>query len=181
MICYHDTIGLRPVEEEDLVLLARWRNESQTRIMFFTPFLISTSGQKKWYEALLNDHTRTQFMIVRLDNNDTIGTIGLDHIDYRNQNAELGVFIIDPSVRREHLGIAAVHALLGYGFNDLNLRRIYAKVYDFNKPVLDGCPQAGFRREGIARKAAYINGRFHDVVHIGVLREEWLSTQPGEA
>ncbi len=181
MLYYHERVGLRSVEEEDLPLLARCRNDPRTRQMFFTPGLISLSGQRKWYEKLLNDPTRVQFMIVQLEDDATIGTIGLANIDYRNQCAELGVFFVDPSVRRQKLGIEAVHALLRHAFNDLNLNRVYAKVFAFNKPILEGSLQAGFRSEGVARQAAFANGEFHDVVHIGVLREEWRALAMGEA
>lgn len=173
MLTYQGTVGLRPVEVEDLALLVQWRNDERTRTMFFSPFLISTSGQQKWYESLLADPTRAQFMIVQLPDDIPVGTIGLANIDYRNQNAELGIFIIDATVRRRNLGIDAVQALLQHAFRDLNLRRVYAKVYSFNKAVLTGSPQASFKEEGIARQAAFINGEFHDVIHIAVLREDW--------
>jgi len=168
-----DKVGLRPVEEGDLPLLVQWRNRPRTRIKFLAPLLLSVVGQKKWYEALLNDPTRMQFMIVRLEDNVPIGTIGLSHIDYRNQSCEPGSVIIAPSERGQHLAHDAMSILLRYIFYELNLHRAYATVLDFNRNALLGAQALGWKREGVARKAAFVNGEFHDVIYLGLLRKEW--------
>ena len=166
-------IGLRPVEETDLEMLARWRNHPDTRRMFFTPFLLSLDGQKQWYERLLSNPARLQFMVVRLADGKIIGTIGLDHIDYRNQEAQAGSIIIEPEGRGQSYAVDSVTTLIGYVFSELNLHRLYARAFAFNKAALKMGERAGFRVEGIARQAAFVDGEFHDVVLQAVLREEW--------
>jgi RimJ/RimL family protein N-acetyltransferase len=170
-------VGLRLVEEEDLVLLARWRNDPQARPMFSTPLLISDFGQRAWYEALSGDPTRMQFMIVRLADHAVVGTLGLTQIDQRNQSAEGVAGIVDPQERGQELWLDAARVMLRYAFMDLNLHRIYGRVFAHNESMLRVAAKLGYRQEGIARKAAFANGEFRDLILYGVLREEWLELQ----
>jgi len=178
---YGRKVGLRPVEEGDLSLLLHWRNDPQVRPLFFWPFLLSASGQKGWHKALLDDPTRLHFMIVRLADNLTIGAIGLDQIDYRNQTAQLGSMIIAPSERDLGWGTDAALALMRYAFSELNLHRLCGRAYAFNTASIRGCKRGGMKEEGIARQAAFVNGQFHDVVFLAALREEWQENPPPEA
>lgn len=179
MICGHQ-VGLRPVEEQDLPLLVRWRNDPRTRANFLTPCLLSLGSQKKWYEGLSKDPTRIQFMIVRLEDNKPIGTIGLSRIDYRNQSAENGPLLIDPSERDRGLALDAARTTVRYIFKELNLHRITLQVYAFNTASLRMVMRVGMRQEGVLRKAAFVNGEFQDVILLGLLREEWQDEGPGE-
>jgi len=163
---------LRPVEERDLPLLVRWRNNPEDRRLFFSPFLISEGGQKQWYERLLADQARMLFMIDTLEG-EAVGTIGLDGIDWRNQEAELGQFYIDPEVRGRDYPLEATVLIIEYAFDELNLHRLYGAFYDFNRGPMAMAEFFGFRREAVLRQAAFAGGEFHDKVILGLLREEW--------
>lgn len=170
---------LRPVEERDLLLLARWRNDPENRRFFFSPFLINPGGQKKWYEELLADRNRLILMIDMVEGK-TVGMIGLDKIDWRNQEAESGIFLLDPAERGQGYAEEAGMLMIEYAFNELNLHRLYAVIYDFNRGVIEMAKLFGFKQEGVLRQAAFTGGRFHDKVILGLLREEWQSDQVEE-
>jgi len=170
---------LRPVEERDLPLLARWRNDPENRRFFFSPFLINPGGQKKWYEELLADRNRIILMIDTVKGN-TVGMIGLDKIDWRNQEAENGIFLLDPGERGQGYAEEAGVLMINYAFEELNLRRLYAVVYDFNRSVIEMARLFGFQQEGVLRQAAFAGGSFHDKVILGLLREEWQEEQGQE-
>jgi RimJ/RimL family protein N-acetyltransferase len=167
---------LRPVEERDLALLVRWRNNPADRRLFFSPFLISAAGQTKWYAALLVDHSRVLFMIDTLKGQ-TVGTIGLDGIDWRNQEAELGQFYIDPEERGRDYPLEATVLIIEYAFEELNLHRLWGAFYCFNGGPMAMAEFFGFRREAVLRQAAFSGGKFHDKVILGLLREEWRAEQ----
>lgn len=168
-----DRVGLRAIEERDLPLMVRWRNDPRTRPMFYTPFLISVTGQTRWYEALSKDPTREYFIMVRLDDSVPIGAIGLHLIDEHNRDAHAGPIMVDPAERGHSLGADAVTTLLRYAFEDLDLRRLYFELLAGNLATQRLAAKLGLRREAVARKAVFVNGRFHDVVHMALLREEW--------
>ncbi|MBI3732831.1 MAG: GNAT family N-acetyltransferase [Chloroflexi bacterium] len=166
-------VALRPIEDKDLPLLVKWRNDPRSRTRFYSTELIALSGQKKWLENLLNDPTRIQFMITRLEDGVTIGTVGLMRIDHRNQTVRPGPFIMDPAERGAQLGVEALRTILRYAFRELNMQRAYGTVFDFNRSAAMGFEAIGFKREGVARKSVWVDGEWRDAIYMGLLRDEW--------
>jgi RimJ/RimL family protein N-acetyltransferase len=166
-----EKVLLRAVEERDLAQLASWRNDPQNRRFVFTPFLINPCGQKKWFEALLANPNKVLFMV---DNcaGKTVGMIGADHIDWRNQECEGGPIVFDFAERSHGYAEEAMALLFRYVFEELNMHRIYATCYTFN-PVVELMKWFGIQEEGILSQAAYTQGCFHDKVILALLRDEW--------
>ena len=165
------SIILRPIEERDLERIACWRNAADIRPFFFTPLPIYPGGQKKWYEGLASDHSRLMFMIDTLEGK-PVGFIGLNRIDPRNQESEIGPGIVDPSERSHGYAEEAIELLIQYAFEELNLHRLYAACYPFNR-VIELMKLYGFQEEGVLRQAAFTRGKFYDKVVLGLLRDEW--------
>ena len=85
-------------------------------------------------------------------------------------SAELGYWIGEPYWSK---GIAtmAVGLLCDYAFNNLNMEKMFAGIFQGNeasKKVLEKC---GFQLEGVARKAVYKNNKFLDEYRYGKVRE----------
>lgn len=167
---------LRPLERPDLPILAAWRNNPEIRPHFFTPYLITVSGQEKWYDSYLGRGDSVIFMIQLFDTKQCIGMIGLDHIDHRNQSAEYGrTLIADPQQRRHGYARDATLTLLYHAFTDLNLNRVYLRVYADNVAALKFYECCGFKREGLERESLYMGGRFRDLALMSILRREFVS------
>lgn len=172
-----DKIHLRALEERDLELVARWRNDPNNRRFFFTTAVIYPAGQKKWYENLVSDPNRIVFVI---ETNDCrpVGIIGLDKLDRRNQEAEAGPGLLDPAERGQGYIEEAIELLLNYAFEELNLHRVYGACFPFNR-VIGLLKMFGFEQEGVLRQAVFTQGKFYDKVILGLLREEWQSDRSG--
>jgi RimJ/RimL family protein N-acetyltransferase len=91
-------VRLRPVEERDLDQLATWRNDPVNLQYYFSPFLANPGLQNKWYEDLLANPNKVLFMVDTLEGI-PVGMIGVDHIDWLNQECEGGPIVIDPEQR----------------------------------------------------------------------------------
>ena len=63
--------------------------------------------------------------------------------------------------------------LLRYAFAELNLRRVSLSVFEYNPRAMRSYEKAGFVVEGRRRQALNRDGRRWDVIHMGILREEW--------
>ncbi len=174
-------VGLRLVVEEDLSLIARWRDDEQMGSMFYSPSLVSEAHLGKWLREMLGDPARMRFMIQRLEDGVTIGIIGLEHIEYRNQVAELAGLIIDPAERGRGWGSKAVNTLIRYCFSDLNLHRLYARIFSSNLAAQCVAEKVGLQKEGVAHQAVYHNWNYEDIVHMAILREEWKYEPAGTA
>jgi len=165
-------VNLRLVEEGDLPLLARWRNDPENWRWFFNKAPIRLAAQRRWYEDLLSNKSKMLFAICKLSGQ-LIGTIGVDHIDFINQNAEFGNMLIGraESQRKGFAGEAA-GLLIDFCFNHLNLHRLYLYAYEDHAGAIRLYEQCGFKSEGVLRDAQFSEGRFRNVVLMSLLRKE---------
>ena len=79
------------------------------------------------------------FVVIKLENDEMIGTVGLEHINQINKSATLGIMIGEKENRGKGYGEEAINLLLDYGFNYLNLNnnQLYCKIFfSIHKHVL---------------------------------------------
>lgn len=93
-------------------------------------------------------------------------------IDQHNRSAHIGISL-RPSFRGRGLGEDAVRVLCGYGFTVLGLNRLGIETLSDNSAMLRTAERVGFVREGVFRRAAWVNGEFLDEVLLGMLADEW--------
>ena len=67
----------------------------------------------------------------------------------------------------------ALRALIGYGFEHLNLNRIEADIDPLNEASLKTVKRLGFVREGLLRERWIVNGEISDSVIYGLIRKDW--------
>lgn len=171
-----DRIYLKLVEEADLSRIVAWRNTPSIWVNFFNKFPLSLAKQKEWFERLLEDSTRMLFMICSTEENKSLGTIGLDHIDFSNQTAEYGNILIgDQESAGKGYASEATRIILTYCFLRLNINKVYLKVLTENIKAIELYEKNGFVREGVLRDEHFDEGRFKDVVMMSILRKEYFS------
>jgi RimJ/RimL family protein N-acetyltransferase len=64
----------------------------------------------------------------------------------------------------------ALELVVRYAFQELNLHKIYLRVVSFNNRALQLYRTFGFAQEGVQRRHAFVRGRYHDVVLMGLIR-----------
>jgi len=104
-----------------------------------------------------------------------IGHIALHRIRSIDRTAELGIVI----GMRQHLnkgyGTEAIKVLLDFAFREMNLNRVSLTYKDFNLRGQKAYQKAGFQEEGRLREQVYNNGRYWDMVIMGILKKEYLA------
>ena len=165
-------VKLREIEEYDLELICKWRNDWDILKTVFSYLPISLTKQRKWYENYLNDNSVQTFLIQYKDESKPIGTVTLGHIDYKNQNAEIGVMIGESGYRGRGLAKQTLKLLIEYGFKELNLNRLYLQLFEQNETAHQLYKSLGFKQEGVLRNHQFKNGTFCNVLMMGLLREE---------
>ena len=96
-----------------------------------------------------------------------IGNVMYYNIDWRSQEAELGVVIGDRDYWGGGYGREAVSLLVDFIFIHTRLRRIYLHTLDWNVRAQKSFQAAGFRDCGRVR-------RNHRRFHLMEVRREWL-------
>lgn len=63
--------------------------------------------------------------------------------------------------------------LVKYGFETLNMHRIWLRVFEENKGAIHSYEKVGFVHEGMMRDLDYKNGKYHNILIMSVLRQEY--------
>ena len=67
--------------------------------------------------------------------------------------------------------------IVSHGFRELNLNRIELGTFDDNIGMEKLAMKNGFKEEGRSRQAIWKEGRWKDILHFGLLRDEWRDGQ----
>ena len=126
-------------------------------------------------EAWIESHAhafreRERAALANTDSGVLVGAISL-RLDLWHARAELGYWIGLPFWGRGYATEAAV-AMVGYGFKELVLNRIFAHHLARNPAWGRVLEKAGFAHEGLHRGHVLKNGRFEDLHSFAVLRAD---------
>lgn len=166
-------INLTSLSEKNLEQLRQWRNSPELRQYFREYREISEDMQLAWYNKIKNNSNQVDFEIHDLKSpNDLIGHCGLYYINWVYRQAEFGIYIGDTQYRNGGFGSDSLRTLIKYGFEDLNLNRIWAEVYS-NNAALEIYLHIGFKKEGVLRDNVYKNGKYYDSTIISMLKNEY--------
>jgi len=150
-----------------------WLNDSDvTTFQNKGIFPNTIEKQTKYYESLLNNTNEVVFAIIDEETQKHIGCVGLHRIDWVHRSAELGIVIGDRNVWGKKFGKQAWQLISDYGFNVLNLHKIYAIIVAGNVPSCKCAESAGFRRDGNMRDFLYKNGKYMDAHYYSRLRTD---------
>ena len=167
-----ERIYLSPRSTEDAETFTEWMNDFETTdYTGRSGCIMSLEGEKKYLEERNNEEAT--FVIVTLDKDKLIGTIGLEDVNYINRTATLGIFIGDKNFRCNGYGTEAIRLLLDYGFNYMNLNNIKLDVMEFNERAIKCYEKCGFKEYGRRRKFSFINGKYYDRIEMDILSEEF--------
>jgi RimJ/RimL family protein N-acetyltransferase len=86
--------------------------------------------------------------------------------------AFLETIIADPRAMKRGFGVEAGKLISYYGVDVLGLRRLEAKVYEYNVLSMNSLRRNGFRQEGVLRRAGFDGQRYWDLVIFGILKDE---------
>ncbi|MFQ5953189.1 MAG: GNAT family N-acetyltransferase [Candidatus Omnitrophota bacterium] len=134
---------------------------------------VTIEGCYKWCDNILEDKTKKMFAITTGDSGVHIGNCGLFEIDNRSRKAKLWIYIGDKEMWHKGLGREALEQLIAYGFENLDLNKIYLYVVEDNERAQKLYKSAGFSKEGVFRKDTFLEGRFKDAVYYGLLKNEF--------
>lgn len=133
---------------------------------------------KEWLEKHIDD--LFGFTIHNLEDDEMIGMVDLGGIDWVTGNSRAGIGIGDREYWGKGYGTEAMRLILGFGFNFLNLRRISLNVFGYNERAMRSYLKCGFKEEGRLRQWMSRSGERHDLIYMGILREEWEALQSNQ-
>lgn len=101
-----------------------------------------------------------------------VGNISLKNINMIDRCAELSILI--GKRKRRGVGTEACRLLCAHGFYQLGLNRIYCGTHEHNIGMQKLAVKLGMQEEGRSRQAFFKHGDYADIIHYGVLKEEFI-------
>ncbi|MFN8403315.1 MAG: GNAT family protein [Anaerolineales bacterium] len=173
-------IRFGPIDhEKDPEIESKWTHDSEfMRLYSIDPARpMSAAMVKKAYEKLEKEIEEEKnmfyFAIRARDDDRLIGKAQVNRIEWSNGHGwvELGFGSADD--QRKGFGTQALSMLLRFGFGELNLHRISARVPEYNEGAVALFKKLGFTEEVRRRQALDRDGRRWDLLTFGLLKDEW--------
>lgn len=171
---------LRPLRKTDAKSITKYLqekvfNKNTTSIPY--PYNIKHAEDFiKKSQTINNNNFQLNFGVYNKKLKEVIGIVSLLKIVLKNKNAESGSWIGKP-----FWGTGLIHEakieLYKYGFKDVNLVKIYSRVFEFNPRSFKHLEKLGFVRQGVFRKHSFINNKFVDNYYYELLKEDFKYNQ----
>jgi [ribosomal protein S5]-alanine N-acetyltransferase len=159
-------IKLRKIEESDISQIAKLCHDKTIHDWVMTiPYPYTEADARFFYEKIVLkqelDNTTKHFAICKEQDETMIGTIAL-HFNVQKPFMAMIGYWIGAEYRNKGIMTTAVKEVIKIGFEEHNLKRIYATHKIGNKASAKVIINAGMEYEGILKSFVYYNGIFMD-------------------
>jgi len=165
-------VTLRPITEEDLPDYVVWLNDPE--VVQFTSVCagtITSEGEREWFARISAADARERHWAIVAEGRH-IGNCAL--MPHPTQNkAGFGIIVGDKSAWGKGYGTAALREVLRIAFAEMELHRVHLTVFPENARGRRCYAKCGFRQEGHEREAYFKRDKWHDLITMAILREEW--------
>jgi RimJ/RimL family protein N-acetyltransferase len=175
-------IHLAPIDhDKDAEIEARWSKDLTLMRALSRQVAMpqSVAQMKKKYEAIEKEVEESKklfyFTIRGKDDSRLLGFVRLEWIEWTHGTGNLRLAIGDPAERNKGYGTDAMALIMNIAFNELNLYRLSAILGEDNPDALRFFQRHGFIEEVRRLKAILRDGKTWDLIHLGILRDEWQS------
>ncbi len=146
-------------DEEDLAKLLN-NKKIWDQLRDYLPHPYTLQDAKDYINAQTQQRPLLTFAIEA--NHLLVGNISLKpQEDIHRHSAEMGYWIGEP-FWGNGFATKSIRLITKYGFNELELTRIYATVMEGNEGSMKALMKAGFEKEGVSKKGFIKNGRYLD-------------------
>lgn len=165
---------LLAVEPVHIPFIAQWINDGEvTYYMFYGQRPLNINQVNEEIQQQITSPNNTVFIIVEKSSEKLIGFAGLYDIHPSARKAELRILIGEKTVWNKGYGTEATELLTYYGFDRLNLNRIWLGVAELNKYAVRAYQKAGYQIEGRLFQDIYRNSIYYDNIRMAILREQY--------
>lgn len=166
-------VTLRPMEHDDIEQIRQWRNSPHNAKHFAARDPISPEQQEKWFEAKSKSD---QFLFLIILENNTQKRIGLTHlenINLKHRHDGWGIYIGELEYRKGIYATEATELILSYGFDYLNLNKIYGNTLPHNERGRRFHKRLGFNEEATFKNHYFLDGQYTDLIWIAQFQSDW--------
>ena len=173
---------LRRAERDDLDTVLSWMEDPDFQFYLYGDSAQSTRQvREKIIQMLGRSPAGTMpgalYLLIESKTDGLLGMISLQNISWRNRSCSIDVYVGDKARRNSLLVATSVFRALEYAFDELNLHRVSALIYAFNRPSWRIFELSGAKRELVLEKHVMRDGVLHDAYGYGLLRSDFEETR----
>lgn len=174
MVICGKIVTLRAIEKEDIEKMRTQANDPWFESMVVGwNYPRSQKEQEEWYSNYKNSSNAFR-VIIESPDHVAVGLTGLLDIDWKNGSADTaGMRIFSKDCRGKGFATDAYMALFRYAFEELRLNRINGSVLVHNVASIKAMTKVGFFQEGVRRQAVYKNGKYIDMMLMGITKDDY--------
>lgn len=169
-------INLRPIQDQDCDKIYRWRTLPEVADYMYSDHAIAEDEHRNWFNRVQTDSS-CLYQVIELDGKG-VGVVYITGIDRKNLRCTWGFYLASPAVRGRGVGSFVEYSVLRYVFDELGLNKLCCEVFASNEAVIRMHESFGFKREGTFRQHIFKNGKFHKVIALAMLAEDWKGNRP---
>ncbi len=171
-------IFLRPIEIKEVpkisLLIVKWVNDGIVTYYMFAGQKPQNAEQVSAdFKRQLEAGNNAIFLVVDKKTKKPIGYAGLYDINLTARKAEFRILIGEKKFWGKGYGTEITEILTYYGFDRLNLNRVYLGYTKSNKAAGRAYEKAGYVYEGTLKEDIYRNSQYYDTVKMAILREDY--------
>ena len=123
---------------------------------------------ESWFKNQLKQYYQRFYMIQENGNN--LGFVYSYDYNALDRNAKMSLYVL-PEYQGLGIGAIATILFLHKLFVEVNLKKVYSYVYEYNKKSYECNVQAGFIQEGCLKEDRYYNEKFWDMYIFSTTKE----------
>lgn len=171
-----ERVTCEPLNPDHLDGLTKAANDE--RIWAYTIIDVVGKGFGLWFdkalEAQQNDDRSLIYAIRDKQTGELVGSSRFYEYDAKHQRAAIGYTWLNPSVWGTGVNDSLKHAMLQFGFDDLNLNRIAFYIDDRNGRSRRALLKLGAKEEGLLRQHMVLpDGFVRDTAVFSIISSEW--------
>lgn len=160
--------------QEVLGPLLDWNDDREvTRYLVRGAVPSNRERAERAYLAGLDNPREVELGVATQAGDRLIGVVGLYGMEPIRRAAEFRILIGDKDFWGQGFGTEATRLTLAYGFEILNLHKIFLGVNSEHEGALGVYLNSGFVREGELRDEIFRNGRYYGAIRMSILEQEY--------
>ncbi len=146
MILKGERVTIRPLKVEDVFLMRNWGFHDNPLLSDYNFPVMSDNEVNAWYKYKTLPWFNKYYGVLNEDM-ELIGYMGIKNIKKVKKESTLGI-VFDPNFVNKGYGSETLNIFLKYYFKELNMKKMYLEVAEFNKRAYKVYEGIGFKPIG---------------------------------
>ncbi|MCX5749175.1 MAG: GNAT family N-acetyltransferase [Candidatus Saganbacteria bacterium] len=160
----HANISLNEFTGDHINQAYEWVKNPGFKHLFLLRGEITFEGNQRYFEKVMSDPCQKVYAIYY--NGKHIGNCGIKDISLKNKEAEIWIYIGDPSLRGKGVGSQATKKLLIEAAKKFGIEKTYLHVAEYNTAAIKMYKNLGFKEVPLRKMEGEWSGRGCEIIYM---------------